>query len=224
MFKILIVEDDPVLNQLLATRLKQDRYEVFTASDGVEAMAIMEQDHIDLVVTDIMMPGLSGIGLIQELRQANYSLPILIVTAKNQMEDLEEGFQSGADDYLVKPIRLQELSLRVAALFRRVQAKKELRIGNTVFHYDQLTVTEGDHQQELPKKEFYLIFKLLTYPNQIFTRLDLLDEIWGLESESDERNVDAHIKKLRKRFEGNPDFRIVTVRGLGYKATLGEDE
>ena len=107
MFKILIVEDDPVLNQLLATRLKQDRYEVFTASDGVEAMAIMEQDHIDLVVTDIMMPGLSGIGLIQELRQANYSLPILIVTAKNQMEDLEEGFQSGADDYLVKPIRLQ---------------------------------------------------------------------------------------------------------------------
>jgi DNA-binding response OmpR family regulator len=224
MFKILIVEDDPVLNQLLATRLKQDRYEVFTASDGVEAMAIMEQDHIDLVVTDIMMPGLSGIGLIQELRQANYSLPILIVTAKNQMEDLEEGFQSGADDYLVKPIRLQELSLRVAALFRRVQAKKELRIGNTVFHYDQLTVTEGDHQQELPKKEFYLIFKLLTYPNQIFTRLDLLDEIWGLESESDERNVDAHIKKLRKRFEGNPDFRIVTVRGLGYKATLGEDK
>ena len=224
MFKILIVEDDPVLNQLLATRLKQDRYEVFTASDGVEAMAIMEQDHIDLVVTDIMMPGLSGIGLIQELRQANYSLPILIVTAKNQMEDLEEGFQSGADDYLVKPIRLQELSLRVAALFRRVQAKKELRIGNTVFHYDQLTVTEGDHQQELPKKEFYLIFKLLTYPNQIFTRLDLLDEIWGLESESDERNVDAHIKKLRKRFEGNPDFRIVTVRWLGYKATLGEDE
>ena len=224
MFKILIVEDDPVLNQLLATRLKQDRYEVFTASDGVEAMAIMEQAHIDLIVTDIMMPGLSGIGLIQELRQANYSLPILIVTAKNQMEDLEEGFQSGADDYLVKPIRLQELSLRVAALFRRVQAKKELRIGNTVFHYDHLTVTEGDHQQELPKKEFYLIFKLLTYPNQIFTRLDLLDEIWGLESESDERNVDAHIKKLRKRFEGNPDFRIVTVRGLGYKATLGEDE
>ncbi len=224
MFKILIVEDDPVLNQLLATRLKQDRYEVFTASDGVEAMAIMEQAHIDLIVTDIMMPGLSGIGLIQELRQANYSLPILIVTAKNQMEDLEEGFQSGADDYLVKPIRLQELSLRVAALFRRVQAKKELRIGNTVFHYDQLTVTEGDHQQELPKKEFYLIFKLLTYPNQIFTRLDLLDEIWGLESESDERNVDAHIKKLRKRFEGNPDFRIVTVRGLGYKATLGEDK
>lgn len=167
-----------------------------------------------------MMPKMDGYTLTRELRSSAYKLPILMITAKGQMEDLEKGFQAGTDDYMVKPIRMKEMILRVQALLRRARIANDRRmeVGNTVLDYDALTVKIDGEVFEMPPKEFFLLFKLLSNPNKIFTRLELLDEIWGLDTEVDERAVDSHIKKLRRKFENYPDFEIVTIRGLGYKA------
>lgn len=224
MFSILVVEDDNTLNKMMSVRLKQEQYHVFSAFDGEEALDVMDREHIDLIISDIMMPNMDGIELTRELRRANYTLPILMVTAKSQMEDMEKGFVAGTDDYMIKPINLQEMVLRVKALLRRSQLanEKKLSFRKTLLDYETLTVVTNGESIELPPKEFYLLFKLLSNPNKIFTRLELLDEIWGVETESDERNVDAHIKKLRKKFEDNPDFEISTIRGLGYKGKIKE--
>ena len=220
MFSILVVEDDATLNKMMCAKLKQEQYETFSAMDGEEALEIMDTQHIDLIVSDIMMPNMDGYELIRELRDADYTLPVLMVTAKDQIEDMEKGFVAGTDDYMIKPINLKELALRVKALLRRAQQanEKKLVVGKTVLDYESLSVTREGDEITLPPKEFYLLFKLLSNPNRIFTRLELLDEIWGMETESDERNVDAHIKKIRKHFGENPDFELMTVRGLGYKA------
>ncbi|MDF2486378.1 MAG: two component transcriptional regulator, winged helix family [Herbinix sp.] len=222
MFSILVVEDDDTLNKLICVKLRQEAYRVFAAFDGEQALELLDKEHIDLIVSDIMMPKMNGYQLTKELRNASYTLPILMITAKNQMEDMERGFHAGTDDYMIKPIHMKEMVLRVKALLRRAQIanEKKLVIGNTVLNYDALTVRTKEEDFDLPPKEFYLLFKLLSNPNKIFTRQELMDEIWGMDSEADDRTVDSHIKKLRRKFEECPDFEIITIRGLGYKTKI----
>ncbi len=219
MFHILVVEDSKNIRKLIAARLQQEGYQVFQAEDGEKALQVLDIQQIDLIISDIMMPHMDGYELTKSLREANYNLPILMVTAKESFEDKEKGFHVGTDDYMVKPINMSEMVLRVAALLRRAQISNDhkLSVGKVVLDYDTLTLTNKDEIYELPKKEFYLLFKLLSYPKQIFTRQQLMDEIWGMETDIDERTVDSHIKKLRKKFENIEEFKIITIRGLGYK-------
>ena len=222
MFSILVVEDDEILNKMIGVKLRQESYSVFAAFDGVQALDILDKEHIDLIISDIMMPNMDGYELTKELRNVAYTIPILMVTAKTQMEDMEKGFQAGTDDYMIKPVNLKEMVLRVKALLRRSQIanEKKLVIGSTILDYDALTIKTKEGDFEMPPKEFYLLFKLLSYPNKIFTRQELMDEIWGMDSEVDDRTVDSHIKKLRRKFENCIDFEIITIRGLGYKSKV----
>jgi DNA-binding response OmpR family regulator len=180
----------------------------------------MEETYVDLLIADIMMPQMDGYILTKSLRDASYDLPILMVTAKDQFDDMERGFLCGADDYMVKPVNVKELLLRVEALLRRakISSEKKMHIGSTVLDYDSLTMTLNGEETTLPQKEFYLLYKLLSYPGKIFTRQQLMDEIWGMFSETDERTVNTHINRLRDRCAACEDFEIITVRGLGYKA------
>ena len=220
MFNILVVEDDKKLRQLMAAVLKKNGYNTFCAEDGEMALEMLDKEYIDLIISDIMMPNMDGYELTKSLRDANYNLPILMVSAKESFQDKQKGFMVGTDDYMVKPIDVKEMVLRVGALLRRSKIANEhkLTFGETVLDYDTLTVSQNGDATVLPKKEFYLLFKLLSYQEQIFTRQQLMDEIWGVDSEAEERTVDVHIKRLRERFKTNSDFEIMTVRGLGYKA------
>lgn len=220
MFHILVVEDNADMRELFCTVLSDSGYHCFPAADGLEALEIMDREYIDLIVADIMMPGMDGYELTKTLRDAKLELPILTVTAKDQFEDMQRGFRAGSDDYMIKPINVKELVLRVEALLRRakISSDKKITVGSTVLDYDALTVTVHGQETILPQKEFYLLYKLLSYPNKIFTRPQLMDEIWGMFSETDERTVNTHINRLRDRFSDCDDFEIVTVRGLGYKA------
>ncbi|NLZ33779.1 Heme response regulator HssR [Clostridium sp. N3C] len=222
MFSILVVEDDELLNKMICAKLKQESYNVFSSFDGEQALDILDREHIDLIISDIMMPNMDGYQLTKELRDASYTIPILMITAKNQFEDMEKAFRAGTDDYMVKPISMRELILRVKALLRRsqIENEKKLLVGNTMLDYNALTVKVQDEIFEMPPKEFYLLFKLLSNPNKIFTRQELLDEIWGMDTDVDDRTIDSHIKKLRRKFEHCADFEIVTIRGLGYKAKI----
>ncbi|MEF9987844.1 MAG: response regulator transcription factor [Christensenella sp.] len=221
MFHILVVEDDKNLRRLMATYLGQEGYEVYHAEDGEDALRVMDSTHIDLIISDIMMPNMNGYELVEELRSAGFSLPVLMVTAKETFEDKKKGFLVGTDDYMVKPIDMDEMLLRVSALLRRANIANEhkLQLGEDVeLDYDSLSLRAHGKIYELPKKEFYLLFKLLSYPKKIFTRQQLMDEIWGMDAEADERTVDVHIKRLREKFDEFPEFKIITIRGLGYKA------
>ena len=220
MFTILIAEDDLALQRLMCAYLGMKGYHTVPASDGQAALDAIERIMPDMVIADVMMPVMDGWELTRELRDAYPRLPIMLVTARDSLEDKRTGFTAGADDYLTKPIDLDELLLHVNALLRRAQVMNshKLTIGTTTLDYDQLTIARGDTLMTLPKKEFFLLFKLLSSPMQIFTRRQLMDEIWGMDAESDERTVDVHIKRLREKCEIFPDFHIETVRGLGYKA------
>lgn len=220
MFTILVVEDNADMQELFCTVLSDGGYRTLSAFDGMEALDIMEKEYIDLIVADIMMPNMDGYELTKSLRQANYNIPILMVTAKAQFEDIQKGFRAGTDDYMIKPINVKELVLRVEALLRRsrISSEKKIVMGSTMLNYDALTVTIHGEETMLPQKEFYLLYKLLSYPNKIFTRQQLMDEIWGMFSETDERTINTHINRLRDRFRNCSDFEIITVRGLGYKA------
>lgn len=220
MFTIMVVEDDRSLQRMICAFLGLNGYQTIPAAHGEEALEAIEHAMPDLVIADVMMPVMDGWELTRELRAAYPLLPIMLVTARDTIEDKRAGFNFGADDYLTKPVDLDELLLHVKALLRRSQAmtSHRLTIGETVLDYNALTVTRGDTLLTLPKKEFYLLFKLLSSPMQIFTRRQLMDEIWGMDAQSDERTVDVHIKRLREKCEVFPDFAIVTVRGLGYKA------
>ena len=224
MFSILVCEDDFAIKTMISTKLKQENYSVYTVQNGKEALNLMEKQQIDLVISDIMMPEMDGYEFVQTLRETKHTLPILMITAKSQLESLEAAFKLGVDDYMVKPLRLEELVLRVKALLRRSQleAEKVLTFTHTRLDYNALTMTDltTGEQVQIPPKEFFLLYKLLSHPEKIFTRLDLLDDIWGMEEDYDERLVDACIKRLRQKLKGNEDFDIVTVRGLGYKGTM----
>ncbi|MFZ7102051.1 MAG: response regulator transcription factor [Peptococcaceae bacterium] len=220
MFNILVVEDDKKLRQLFCTVLSKNGYRAVGAKDGAEALELLDKEYLDLIIADIMMPNMDGYELTKTLRDAQFNIPILMITAKESFHDKQRGFRVGTDDYMVKPIDVNEMVLRVGALLRRAQIvnEREQTLGNTIFEYDSLTVYQDGESLILPQKEFYLLYKLISYPNKIFTRQQLMDEIWGMDSESERQTVDVHINRLRKRFKDNKDFEIVTVRGLGYKA------
>lgn len=219
MLKILIAEDDRELRQLFFHVLTKNGYVVKGVSNGKEALDAMDNDYFDLIITDIMMPVLDGYELVRQLRDTGNITPVLMITAKDAFDDMNQGFVSGTDDYMVKPVNVNEMLLRVKALLRRAQMINDRRqvVGNTVMELDSLTVTTDTESMVLPQKEFMLLYKMLSYPGKIFTRNQLMDEIWGYDNESDTHTVDVHIGRLRERFRNNTDFKIVTMRGVGYK-------
>jgi len=220
MFRILVVDDDRNTRMLMKAVLEAENYTVLTAENGEAALEVMDTSHIDLVVLDVMMPRMDGYEFTKILRQSNNNLPILMVSAKQLPQDKKQGFLVGTDDYMTKPVDEEEMLLRIRALLRRARIVNERRIviGDVVLDYDALTVTKNGEIQELPQKEFMLLYKLLSYPGKIFTRIQLMDEIWGQDSETGWETVTVHIGRLRKRFGGGEEFGIVSVRGLGYKS------
>ena len=219
MLKILIAEDDRELRQLFSHVLSRHGYTVTGVSNGQEALDAMDTDYYDMIISDIMMPVMDGYELVRQLRDVGNNTPVLMITAKDAFDDMRLGFQFGVDDYMVKPINVNEMVLRVQALLRRAKMINDRRqtIGDTVMESDSLTVTMGGESMVLPQKEFMLLYKMAAYPGKIFTRQQLMDEIWGYDSESDSHTVDVHIGRLRDRFRNSKDFKIVTIRGIGYK-------
>ncbi|WP_234118151.1 response regulator transcription factor [Clostridium hydrogenum] len=219
MFNILVVEDDVKLRKLFSTVLVKNGYNAYQAGDGVEAWNVIEANHIDLIISDIMMPNMDGYEFTKSVRDVNSEIPILMITAKEDFFAKERGFLLGTDDYMVKPIDVNEMILRVGALLRRVKTVHDRKqtIGETTLEYDCLRVSRKGEEVVLSQKEFYLLYILVSFPNKIFTRQQLMDEIWGVNSESDSQTIDVHINRLRRHIKDNPDFEIVTVRGLGYK-------
>lgn len=219
MFQIMVVEDDSALRELFCTVLSENGYNAIGASDGMEAFDILDNHFIDLVISDIRMPNMDGLEMTRQLRQAGYNMPVLMITALETSADKREGFRAGTDDYMVKPIDVNEMVWRVEALLRRSQiiSARKAKLGNTELLYDSLQVVHDGTVTELPQKEFLLLFKLVSSPGRIFTRRQIFDEVWGVDSEADPHTLDVHISRLRERFKNNPDFEIVTVRGLGYK-------
>lgn len=222
MVNILIVDDNAKIRKLIEIYLKQEGYNIFHAGNGNQALQVLDRISVDLVIADIMMPEMDGYELTKILRNTNYSLPIFMVTAKDAFSEKKKGFDLGADDYMTKPIDMDELVLRVKALLRRskISSAKQIVIGSIVLDYESLEVRTPVETMVLPKKEFYLLYKLLSYPKKVFTRQELIDDIWGFDSEVDERTVDVHIKRLREKFGELSEFEIVTIRGLGYKGVI----
>lgn len=219
MFKILIVEDDRELCHLFAHVFIKNGYTVKEVSNGREALDALDNDYFDIIVSDIMMPVMDGYELVRSLRESGNNIPVLMITAKEAFDDMRLGFLSGTDDYMIKPVNVNEMVLRVQALLRRAQMINERRqvIGNTILEYDTFTVTTNESSVVLPQKEFLLLYKMVSYPGRIFTRQQLMDDIWGYATESEPHTVDVHIGRLRERFRDNEDFKIVTMRGVGYK-------
>lgn len=222
MFQILVVEDDRNTSKLMKLILKNAGYQVFEANNGLKAFELIDKQHVDLIVLDIMMPVMNGYEFCEELRNCGDNTPILMVTAKDLPEEKCKGFLVGTDDYMVKPVNEEELVLRIKALLRRSQIANEhkLQIGKVILDYDSFSVSRQNELYTLPQKEFLLLYKLLSYPNKIFTRLQLMDEIWGMDSNTIDTTVNVHITRLRRRFENWPEFEIVAVRGIGYKAVV----
>lgn len=226
MLNILVVEDDKNTRKLITTILKNYGYETIEATNGVEALDLLEHNHVDLMVLDVMMPQMDGYELAQTLRENGSQMPMLMLSAKSQMADIKQGFVVGIDDYMTKPFDFEELVLRIKALLRRskIVAENKLVIGKVTLDYNSYSViTDGGSAETLPQKEFLLLYKLLSYPERVFTRMQLMDEIWGMDAESDDHTVNVHINRLRTRFADTKEFEIVTVRGLGYKAVRHDE-
>ncbi len=219
MFKIMIVEDDRTLRRLFAHVLMKNDYSVKEVSNGKEALDAMESEFFDLIISDIMMPVMDGYELVRLLREAGNTTPVLMITAKSEFEDMRLGFLSGTDDYMVKPVNVNEMVLRVQALLRRAQMINDRKqtIGGTTLECDTLSVISDDGIEVLSQKEFMLLYKMISYIGKIFTRQQLMDEVWGYDSDSDTHIIDVYVSKLRDRFKDNKDFKIVTIRGVGYK-------
>lgn len=224
MINVLVVEDDINLLNIIRKNLEREGYLVYTAGDGLIGLEVLENNHIDLIILDLMLPKLDGYEFTKKVRMTEENLPIIMMTAKSLMEDKRIAFLTGVDDYMTKPIEMEELLLRVRALLRRskIISERKIVIGKVIVDCDAMTVRREDEVTELTQKEFALLYKLLSYPNKIFTRNQLMDEIWGYESNSDDRTIDAHINRLRRKFENYPEFEIKSVRGLGYKVVKNE--
>ena len=222
MLNILLVEDDKNISKLMQAVLEQANFNPIPAYSSEEALDVLDKVTVDLIVLDVMLPGMDGFEFAKMLRAHKMETPILMVTALGEMSDMTEGFTQGADDYMTKPINEEEFILRIKALLRRAKISTEhlIEVGDTILNYDEFSISWNDKKITLPKKEFLLLFKLISYPNKIFTRRQLIDDIWSLESETDERSVDVHINRIRERVKGNTDFELLTVRGLGYKAVI----
>lgn len=219
MFRILVVEDDKELRQLFVRVLEKNGYTALSAANGQEALDVMDGSYVDLLICDIMMPIMDGYELVRALRDSGLNTPVLMITAKGGFDDMRQGFLSGSDDYMVKPVNVNEMVLRVNALLRRAQmiSERKQRIGDTLLECDSMMVTCNGKSMILPQKEFMLLYKMAAFPGKIFTRQQLMDEIWGYDACSDSHTVDVHIGRLRDRFRDNTDFKIVTMRGVGYK-------
>ncbi len=226
MFRILVTEDDKNSARFLQITLTRAGYSVLSASNGKQAIEVLDSQHVDLIVLDIMMPEMNGYEFAETIRSHGIDIPILVISAKQLPEDKCKAFLTGADDYMTKPVNDQELLLRIKALLRRANIISEQRIsiGQVTLDYPSLTVSRGSEKQTLPKKEFYLLFKLLSCPDKIFTRLQLMDEIWGMNSNSVDTTINVHINRLRKRFGDYPEFRIVAIKGIGYKAVITHEK
>ncbi len=220
MFNILVVDDHAHIRRLYEYTLEKNGYKPFTASNGREALELLEGNHIDLIVLDVMMPEMDGYTFLRTLREGGSEIPVLVITARDNTEDVRKAFTLGTDDFMVKPVDEIEMLLRIKALMRRakISEEKKITVGSTELIYDSLEVRCGEESVTLPKKEFQILFKLLSFPDKTFTRINLMDEFWEMDSDSEIRTVDVHINRLRERFRDNEDFEIVTVRGLGYKA------
>lgn len=225
MFQLLVVDDDKNIRRFLSTVLSLAGYKTFSTITAKETLHIMENQKIDLMILDVMLPDMDGYTFAKLLRDCGNDIPILMLSAKQLPEDIKHGFLSGTDDYMTKPVDEEEMLLRIKALLRRskIVSERRLTIGKTTLNYDTLSVKCGSDKYILPQKEFYLLYKLLSYPNQIFTRIQLMEDIWGPSSDSSDATVSVHINRLRNRFENCPDFSIITIRGLGYKAQIMED-
>jgi len=219
MFQVLIAEDDRELRRLFGHVLSKNGYAVTGVSNGKEALAAIENNFFDVIISDIMMPEMDGYEMIIALREMGNTTPVLLITAKSAFDDMRTGFAIGADDYMVKPINVNEMVIRVGALLRRAQMinERRLNIGESVLEYDSLTVISDGEKTVLPQKEFLLLYKMASFPGKIFTKQQLMDDIWGYESDTDSHTVEVHIGRLREKFRDNPDFKIVTMRGVGYK-------
>ncbi|MBO5927093.1 MAG: response regulator transcription factor [Clostridia bacterium] len=226
MFRVLVVDDDKNTRFFIKEALELENYKVFCAKDGVEALEIYDREYIDLVILDIMMPNLDGYELTKELRSVNKDILILMISAKQLSEDRKKGFKLGIDDYISKPIDAEELLLRIKVLLHRSKSvsERKIKIGEVIVDYDSFTVKRGGETQELPQKEFLLLYKLLSNPDKIFTKIQLMDEIWGFECDTGWETLTVHIGRIRKRFEGWKEFTIENVRGLGYKAVIYHEE
>ncbi len=226
MFNILVVDDQAHIRRLYEYTLEKNGYKPYTAADGKQALEVLAQEHIDLVILDVMMPVLNGYDCLKTLRSGGNDVPVLVITARDSAEDVRKAFTLGTDDYMVKPVDEVEMLLRIKALLRRARISEEQRlsVGGTELLYDSFTVRKNGCDTVLPKKEFQILFKLLSFPGKTFTRAALMEEFWSMDSESEPRTVDVHINRLRDRFRDNEDFEIVTVRGLGYKAVKKGDE
>ncbi len=220
MINIMIVEDDEDLRKLFYTVVSENGYNVVCACDGIDAFDVLDDTRVDLIISDVMMPRMDGFEFIKSLREAGYDMPTLLITAKDSSEDKRQGFRAGVDDYMVKPVDVNEMIWRIEALLRRSKITSDniVRIKNTVFNEDTLIATSETETVELPQKEFNLLFKLVASPNKVFSRRQLMDHVWGIDTESDTHTLDVHISRLRVKFKNNKDFEIVTVRGLGFKA------
>lgn len=226
MFQILVAEDDKNTAKLMRAVLRHEGYDVLLAENGEQALELTDKNHVDLIIVDVMMPVMNGYEFTKRMREGGSTVPILMITAKYLPEDKCKGFLVGTDDYMVKPVNEEEMLLRIKALLRRskIVAERKLRIGAVTLDYDSLTVSRNGETQTLPQKEFYLLYKLLSYPDKIFTRLQLMDEIWGMESESIDTTVNVHVTRLRKRFESFSEFEIVAIRGIGYKGVIHNEK
>ncbi|HCD69552.1 MAG TPA: DNA-binding response regulator [Ruminococcaceae bacterium] len=222
MFNILVADDVANIRRLYEYTLEKNGFKVYSAENGEAALDIIEKQHIDLAILDVMMPKKDGYEVLKTLRESGSNLPVLIITAKDAAEDLRRGFVLGTDDYMTKPVDEMEMILRIKALLRRSKIAEEQKIvvGNTELIYDSFTVKFSGQPVILPKKEFQILFKLLSFPGKTFTRAAIMEEFWEMDSDSEARTVDVHINRLRERFRDNPDFEILTVRGLGYKAEI----
>ncbi len=219
MFRVLIAEDDEELSNLFQRVLIKNGYSVTGVSNGKEVLQALENDYFDIIISDIMMPVMDGYHLVRNLRDAGNTIPIMMITAKDAFDDMRLGFMSGTDDYMVKPVNVNEMVIRVGALLRRAKMMSEHKqtIGDTVLENDTFTVISEGQKYILPQKEFLLLYKMVSYPGRIFTRKQLMDEVWGYESETDTHTVEVHVGRLREKFRDNKDFKIVTMRGVGYK-------
>ncbi|BBH19984.1 DNA-binding response regulator [Paenibacillus baekrokdamisoli] len=222
MTKLLVVDDDPHIRELVKLFLIREGFEVIEASDGIDALRILETEQVDMAIIDVMMPNMDGWALCKELRE-NTETPVLMLTAKGETSQKLKGFELGADDYLVKPFEPLELIVRVKALLKRyrIAISQSIQIGEVQLNRITFEVTIGGRAITLPLKEFELLFKLASYPGQTFSRELLIEQLWGFDYEGDERTVDVHIKRLRERFpEELSRFRIQTIRGLGYRLEM----
>lgn len=222
LFNILVVEDDQALRELFCTVLSKNGFMHFEAKDGLEAWNVIEKQYIDLIISDVMMPNLDGYELVKSIRQNGFTTPVLMITAKDAYEDMQSGFFAGTDDYMVKPINVNEMILRVNALLKRAQIvnERKLQFGKMELCYDDLTIGINGEKIVIPQKEFYILYKLLSNPNKVFTKQQIMDDIWGVDTESDPHTLDVHMSRIRDRFKDVAQFEIITIRGLGFKAVI----